>query len=108
MRQQRAGYIVQIGLVTHQHFQLLWVDISQQHKDLVCILAILPTKRIKLIAIGWRGPSAIGSDYVCLVGSGGGASYSKYSSTRYGVRPVVSIPASGAPAALKTALGINN
>ena len=60
--------------------------------------------------IGWRGPSAADSIVVCIVLNYGDASISGYDNNivDFGVRPVVSIPASGAPAGLKTALGINN
>ena len=60
------------------------------------------------MAIGWRGPSAHGSNTKCFVSSNGSANRLSYYANEFGVRPVVSIPASGAPAALKTALGINN
>ena len=60
------------------------------------------------MAIGWRGSSAYGSNVVCDVDYDGSAGRGTYGYTSFGVRPVVSIPASGAPAGLKTALGIND
>ena len=60
------------------------------------------------MVIGWRGPSAFYSYFMCRVYFGGRAGYSAYSNADVGIRPVVSIPASGAPAGLKTALGLNN
>jgi len=72
------------------------------------MVVILPTKRIKLLDIGLHGNSAGNSDYVCVVGGDAGVGGCGYDYSSVGVRPVVSIPASGAPAGLKTALGINN
>ena len=56
------------------------------------------------MATGWRGPSAINFNSVCIAGYDSVVGNGGYNDSRIGVRPVVSIPKS---ASVMTALGLN-